>query len=291
MPTKKININVVFDSLEFVILRSFLQQHKDINYKAIMAFSVCIISNVINGTLLQVIDSYRRVSDDILVGFNGLLAADVADFALQYPDIKPHLLTWKGYGPTKNELAAKAKYDWILSVDSDEIASPELQQSLAAVQFKEINTVYCLLLVHRIGTERVRYGTFGASKELKKRLYNRKAVSWDTEKVHEALTFPKQVTFETLKGILYHHTAENTADIRAKNRKYALLSAENMLEKGKKYTSSKPYLSGLNAFMKQYILKKGFLDGRIGFLLARESALYAWWKYRFLQQLRQKRSS
>ena len=61
-----------------------------------MAFSVCIISNVINSTLIKVIDSYRSVSDDIQVGFNGLLAADVADFALLHPGINTRLLTWKG---------------------------------------------------------------------------------------------------------------------------------------------------------------------------------------------------
>lgn len=253
-----------------------------------MAFSVCIISNVINSTLIKVIDSYRSVSDDIQVGFNGLLAADVADFTLHHPGINTHLLTWKGYGPTKNDLVARAAHDWVLSIDSDEIASPELQRSLSAISFKDINTVYCLQLVHRIGSERIRYGTFGETKELKRRLYNRKAVSWDTERVHEALIFPRQVHFETLDGILYHHTAESTAVIRAKNRKYALLSAENMLEKGKKYGLLKPYFSGLNAFMKQYVFKKGFLDGVIGFRLARESALYAWWKYRFLEQLRQR---
>lgn len=253
-----------------------------------MAFSVCIISNVINKVLQQVVESYRNISDDIQIGFNGVDASDVADFAIHHPYLKAHLLSWKGYGPTKNELAAKAKYDWILSVDSDEIASPELQHSLSAIVFGDRTTVYCIPLVHRIGEERIRYGTFGQAIELKRRLYNRKVVRWDTEKVHEALVFPKQVQFETLEGILYHHTAGSVAEIRAKNRLYARLSAENMLEKGKKYSSIKPYISGTMAFLKQYLLKKGFLDGKIGFQLARESARYAWWKYHFLELLHEK---
>ncbi|RQO29890.1 hypothetical protein DBR32_15045 [Taibaiella sp. KBW10] len=252
-----------------------------------MEFSVCIISNVIDPTLIKAVTSYRTLSNDILIGFNGLSEKEIDNFQTQYPFLKTHLLPWTGYGPTKNALAALASHDWILSIDSDEIASTELQRALSELRFHTMETVYCIKRAHFIGLEVIRYGTFGSEIELKRRLYNRTKSQWDKEKVHEALIMPATATFEVLEGILYHYTAESVAQIQLKNEQYARLSAENMFEKGKKYSILKPYLSGFSSFMKQYIFKKGFLDGKIGYQLAKASARYAWMKYDFLKKLQQ----
>lgn len=249
-----------------------------------MGFSVCIISNVIHTTLIRVVESYRMVSDDILVGFNGLDKKEVENFQAQYPFLKTKMISWKGYGPTKNELAASARYDWVLSIDSDEIASEPLQQALSGIRFSSPETVYAVKRVQQIGQQQIRYGAYGGEAEIKRRLYNRNTVQWDAEKVHEDLVLPEGVQTIVLEGILYHHTAESIAQVILKNDHYAQLSAENMFEKGKKYSSLKPYVSGFSAFLKQYIFKKGLLDGKIGYQLARASARYAWMKYDLLQK-------
>lgn len=246
--------------------------------------SVCIISNMIDERLYQVIDSFKHPSFEICVGFNGLAAGKINAFQQIAGAVKVFDLPWEGYGATKNSLAQKAAADWILSIDSDEIAEATLIDSLTQLDLEVANKVYAVRRVQKIGAHKIRFGSFGAP-EWKIRLYNKHTVSWDLEKVHEDLQIPANSKVERLAGTLWHLTAENLAEVRSKNDHYARLSAENMLQRGKKAGMLKPGLSAFMAFMKQYFLKKGLLDGIIGWQLARESARYTYLKYSNLRTM------
>ncbi len=246
--------------------------------------SVCIISNTIDERLYQVIDSLKHPAFEICVGFNGLAAGQINAFRQVAGTVKVFDLPWEGYGATKNNLAKKATADWILSVDSDEIADTTLRDSLTRLELTSSDNLYAIKRIQKIGIHKIRYGNFGAP-EWKMRLYNKHTVSWDLEKVHENLQVIPGIKVEKLAGTLWHLTAENLSAIKIKNDHYARLSAENMLQRGKKAGTLKPGLSALMAFMKQYFLKKGLFDGLIGWQLARESARYTYLKYRNLRRM------
>ncbi len=246
--------------------------------------SVCIISNMIDERLYQVIDSFKHPSFEVCVGFNGIAAGQINAFQQITGAVKVFDLPWEGYGATKNTLAQKAAADWILSIDSDEIADTTLIHSLTQLDLESFNKVYAVQRIQKIGTHKIRYGSFGAP-EWKIRLYPKDTVSWDLEKVHEDLQIPPGNDVIKLAGTLWHLTAENLAAIKIKNDHYARLSAENMLQRGKKAGILKPGLSAFMAFMKQYFFKKGLLDGSIGWQLAWESARYTYLKYRNLRSM------
>jgi len=246
--------------------------------------SVCIISNMIDDRLYQVIDSFKHTSFEICVGFNGLAEGSVSAFQQTAGTVKVFNLPWAGYGATKNSLAQKATADWILSIDSDEVADPALIESLQQMHLPLPNKVYAIKRVQKIGTHKIRFGSFGAP-EWKIRLYNKYNVSWNLEKVHEELDIPANNSVEKLAGTIWHLTAENLAEVKTKNDHYARLSAENMWQRGKKAGIFKPFLSAFMAFMKQYFLKKGLLDGTTGWQLAWESARYTYLKYSKLRAM------
>ncbi|RYD99902.1 MAG: glycosyltransferase family 2 protein [Sphingobacteriales bacterium] len=245
--------------------------------------SVCIISNMTDDRLYQVIDSFKHPSFEICVGFNGTAPGKINAFHQTAGAVKVFDLAWEGYGATKNKLALKATADWILSIDSDEIADTALIKSLTQLDL-EFNKVYAVRRVQKIGAHKIRFGSFGAP-EWKIRLYHKQKVFWDLEKVHEDLEIPAEISVERLTGTLWHLTAENLAEVKTKNDHYARLSAENMLQRGKKAGILKPGLSAFMAFMKQYFFKKGLLDGTIGWQLAQESARYTYLKYSNLRKM------
>ncbi|PHQ64663.1 MAG: lipopolysaccharide biosynthesis protein, partial [Sulfurimonas sp.] len=63
--------------------------------------------------------------------------------------------------------------------------------------------------------------------------------------------------------------------------RYASLSADDKNRKGKKGSLTKATVSSLFAFIRHYFLRLGFLDGRLGFIIAIIQMQYTFNKYLF----------
>lgn len=247
--------------------------------------SVCIVANKVNVLLEEVLNSFAHPDFELCLGFNGNKEENLASLEQKFPLLKIVRLEWTGYGPTKNELAENASCNWILSIDSDEIANLDLVENLKNLVLENEQAVYALKRQQRIGKHQIRNGSYGIP-EWKTRLYNKQFSTWNDAIVHEELNLPKNGIQHKLDGTLWHLTANNLEEIREKNNHYAQLSAESMLAKGKNANAIKPLLSGTMAFIKQYIIKKGILDGKIGFQLASEIARYTSLKYSIARKLK-----
>lgn len=250
--------------------------------------AACIISNRIDDQLQAVVEALRCPAIEIVIGFNQLDANAIQNFSQKNPDVKIHVLEWEGYGPTKNKLAEKTNTDWILSVDSDELADEIILDSLTKLQFENIKTVYQIIVGNSINNKAIKFGAFG-SKIWKNRLYNKSIIHWDNKDVHESLIFPNDVIFKKLNGVFWNNTAENIQELKAKNTHYATLSAQDKFNKGKKATAWRAWAAGAMAFLKNFFIKAGFLNGKLGWDLAVESARYATLKYQLLRQLWRKK--
>lgn len=250
--------------------------------------AACIISNRIDDQLQAVVEALRCPAIEIVIGFNQLDASAIQNFSQKNPDVKIHVLEWEGYGPTKNKLAEKAHSDWILSVDSDELADEKLISNLQKLNLEDSKIVFESKVKICIGNKPIHYGAFGHT-EWKVKLYNRKFVAWDTKAVHETLIVPQVVKRKILAGVFWNNTAENLEALKAKNTHYAALSAQDKFNKGKKATVWRAWAAGAMAFFKNFFIKAGFLNGKLGWDLAVESARYATLKYQLLQQLWKKK--
>lgn len=247
--------------------------------------AACIISNRIDDQLQAVVAALRCPAIQIVIGFNQLDASVIQNFSHQNPDVIIHVLEWEGYGPTKNALAAKVDTNWILSIDSDELVDKKILEELNNLKLENSNIVYQVKVGNSISKKAVAFG----NKIWKNKLYNKTIIEWDNKDVHETLIFPKGVNFVKLKGIIWNNTAASLEDLKAKNTHYAALSAQDKFNKGKKATFWKVWAAGGMAFLKNFIIKGGFLSGKLGWDLAVESARYAALKYQLLRQLCKKK--
>jgi (heptosyl)LPS beta-1,4-glucosyltransferase len=179
---------------------------------------------------------------------------------------------WKGYAQTKNIGNSLAKYDWILSIDADEVLSPELKKSILDWKVSN-NAPYCEVtrLTNYCG-KWIKHG--GWYPEVKLRLFNRTHTNWEGDFVHEQLvtSYENQPNTLRLTGDLWHYSFPTIESHLFKINHFSTLAAKERAKKGKGTSISKIVLSPIWKFLSMYLIKKGFLDGLEGYVIASLSA-------------------
>jgi glycosyltransferase involved in cell wall biosynthesis len=187
---------------------------------------------------------------------------------------------WDGYGTNKNKGVDAAKYNWILSIDADEIVDDELIEALHHLQYNDPTIVYDIKFCSYFGKKRIRFGSWGRDHHI--RLFNRNKVRWSETMVHETLILPDNVSIQKTKGHLHHYSVNNAGEYENKGIYYAKLSAKKYFNMGKRTSFVKLYLSPFFGFVKNYIFFLGFLDGREGWDIAKITVKNTRRKYLFL---------
>ncbi len=119
----------------------------------------------------------------------------------------------------------------------------------------------------------------------KVRLYHRNHSAWVGDFVHEELSIPSGAEIVRLKGKLYHYSYKSAEDHLRRIERYADLSARKMKAAGRPWRRSQALLSPPARFLRTYLLKLGFLDGRIGWIISLRNAYLVRLKYQHLQRL------
>lgn len=252
-----------------------------------MSFSVCIIINQWHPKLMECLHSYAKSADEILLGMNGGFSEENHPALKSIPNLKCITIEWEGYGATKNKLAELAKNDWILSVDTDEVADYKLQKALKQLKFDYSNKIYAVKMLHHLGDHAIKYGAWSTKRKRFVRLYNKTHSQWNQNEVHEELILKENSRIIPLSGTILHYTSQNYKQFLVKNRNYAKLSARKYFIQGKKGAYWKRKFSPIHRFLVEYIFQLGFLDGYKGYQIARGNALYTYWKYDYLLDLRE----
>jgi glycosyltransferase involved in cell wall biosynthesis len=244
-------------------------------------FSIVIICKNAAAHISATIESVLHLSDDLVIYDTGS-TDNTIEIAEKYPG-RMYCGRWEGYGKSRRRATQKARHDWVLTIDADEIAEPTLQQELAQLKLIDSKIVYAIRLRNFIGTKELQWGEWG--NDYRPRLFNKTYCNWNEAIIHEKLVLPAHTKIKKLKGALHHRYANNIKQYREKLNGYASLTAEKYFGANKKPTLVKRYLNPLFAFTKAYVFRLGFLDGRTGFAIARLTAHYTYLKYTRLKEL------
>jgi len=183
---------------------------------------------------------------------------------------------WKGFGPQKNSALDKAQNDWILSIDADERVTPELAKEIASLPLFEPGVDgYRIPRKSFFGKEWVRHG--GWYPDYTIRLWRRGAGRFVDRSVHEVVRVEGNVG--TLRGDLLHHTYMDTNDFVERMNRYSTLGARELRKEGVRCTLLDLLFRPPFTFFRMYVLRRGFLDGALGFRLAVLYAMYTFLKY------------
>lgn len=188
-----------------------------------------------------------------------------------------------GYIEQKNFAAQQAKYDYILSLDADEALSETLQEAILEVKKKWIGQGYTFKRLNRIEGQWINFGNWVP--DIKLRLWKKGSGEWGGTNPHDKFEFyttcPKPIL---LKGHLLHYSYDSVADFKRRNLEFAEIAAESLFLKGIRVKWWKRYGSGLFRLIKGYLFKLGFLDGRMGWIIAIGSMREVNWKYKLLAE-------
>ena len=182
---------------------------------------------------------------------------------------------WLGFGPMKGFAVECAQHDWIFSIDADEVVSDELKKELITILSNPSYSAYNVKRKSFYLGKLINY--CGWDKDYPLRLFNRKFGGFNDKPVHESVV----VNCERgrIHSPLYHYTYPTIQSHIIKIGKYTDLSSAELVKQNKHYSIFSSVFFGINKFMKMYILKLGFLDGKEGLLLCINSAFGVYLKY------------
>ena len=234
----------------------------------------------------QCLESLQDVADEIVVVDS--LSTDntksiCEEFGVRFIEQK-----WLGYSEQKNLANDIASHDWILSIDADEVLSDELKKSILRIKNEERETkneelVYSFNRLNNYCGKWIHHSGFYPDKKI--RIWNRKVGKWEGI-VHEVIKFSTKVKEVHLKGDLLHYSYSKPEDFERQVFKFAEMRAQHYFDKGKKNAGLLSVVSPIFFFIKHYLIRLGFLDGKEGFVMCWVSAKATRHKYKTLKKLK-----
>ncbi len=183
---------------------------------------------------------------------------------------------WPGYSAQKNFAAEQATNDWVLSVDADERVTPALAKEIrrtiagepAAAGYRIPRVTYHL-------GRWIRTTDWYPDHQL--RLYHRRRASWAARPVHESVSTSGVV--DRLSSELQHYAYRDLSHHFATMEKYTTLAAQEMQASGRHAGLFDLAIHPAAAFVRNYVFKRGFLDGVPGFIISSMNAYYVFLKF------------
>ena len=219
-----------------------------------------------------------RWCDEIIVVDSGS-ADGTPDIARRFTG-KVIVREWPGYAAQKEFAGAQAANDWILSIDADERVSEALAAEIRGVLAGEPREA-----AFRMPRMTRHFGkwlrTTDAYPDYQVRLYDRRRAKWKPLDVHESVAADGPVG--TLRNDLLHESDETIDARKEKLRHYARLSAREMHRRGRRGGIVSMVLHPPAAFLRSYLLRRGFMDGSAGFRVSALQAYYVWMKFSYLR--------
>ena len=241
-------------------------------------------------TLEQACQS-ARWADELVIVDSGSQDA-TGQIAKAYADryvVEP----WRGYSTQKKFSAQLCRNDWVFILDGDEEISEQLAeeiQSLAPDLWDRVDVIQMPRCNYVMGRP-VR----AWSPDTQSRLVHRKRCRWGTESLHDARRADDPSRVYDLKGWIEHkrHSQAGFADYFSGQRldDRLLMVAQEMRQQGRRCRPWDLVLRPWAAFWKFYLLKRGFLDGAFGLLIAQKAAVSTQLKYAALWAIQSSRAS
>jgi len=189
---------------------------------------------------------------------------------------------WKGYGAQMNSAIDKCAGPWVFSLDADEVLTPELQAEIQTLLAGNPNfEAYWVPRRNQIFGRWMRHG--GQYPDYKLRLFRQGTARLPEDTEPHATpkwTGPKG----KLQGDLLHYQYPTVALYVEHMNRYSSASVPLVLRKGRSCSGLLEFifmvfLNPMLTFVKNYVFRAGFLDGREGLLFHLYHSSYISWKY------------
>lgn len=223
------------------------------------------------------LESVRDLVDEIVLldsGSTDATAAIAAEFGARF-FVNAE---WPGFGRQRQIAQSYVQSDWVLWLDADERVTPQLAASIqATLENPPENTLYTVPRLSWVFGRFIRHSGWYPDRVL--RLYPVALTRYNDALVHEKVDVGAGMKVMDLQGDLLHFTYRDLEHYLVKSAGYARAWADQRQARGKQSSIAEGLLHAVGCFVKMYLIKAGFLDGRQGLLLAILSSHSTFIKY------------
>lgn len=242
--------------------------------------SVVVITFNEERNIARCLDSVKDIADDIVVIDS--FSTDKTEEICKSKGVRFIQHTFSGHIEQKNWAITQAKYPHILSLDADEALNDELKKSIQQVKSNwKYDGYYMNRLTNYCGKWIYHCGWYP---DRKLRLWDSRKGKWGGTNPHDKYEMnDKNAQTGYLKGDILHYSYYTLDDHYKQVNYFTDILAKAQYSQGKNASLVKLYVSPVIKFVRDYIIKLGFLDGSAGFTISRISAYATFLKYKKLR--------
>lgn len=194
---------------------------------------------------------------------------------------------FKGHIEQKNFAIDQAAFDIILSLDADEALNGELKKEILKVKEHFVADAYCFNRLTNYVGHWVRH--CGWYPDVKVRLFKKSSGKWGGQNPHDIIHLKDGAGLLKLKGDLLHYSYDSISDHVNQTNKFTTIAALSAFNSGVRSNVFKIVTRPFLKFIRDYVWKLGFMDGRYGFIICYINALSAFLKYSKIRELQQEK--
>ena len=249
------------------------KNYKDSN-KHLLPISVIIITKNSQLSIKKTLESVTWANEIIVIDSNS--SDDTVKICRSFHAVVKKSLNWPGFGAQKNKALSLAKNRWILSIDSDEVVSKNLANEIRRiVRLNPKGSAFNIERINFFCNQQVKYS--GWQNDYVIRLFPKKGSAFTKDQVHEKIIF--EGSLHKIYGPILHYSYRNLDDVTDKIHRYSSAAARDLLYSEKKITLRSALYHSFWAFFKTYFVRFGFLDGKIGLIIAFMNMETTFYKY------------
>lgn len=193
---------------------------------------------------------------------------------------------WPGFGPQKNRALDLATQEWVLSIDADERVTPELALAIGRTLANPAAQAYKIARLSNFCGRWIRHSGWWPDHVL--RLFKRGSARFTDAAVHESVKASGAVA--VLEGHFLHYPYADLESMIAKVNRYSTDAAAMMHARGKTTSVLGVLGHAFWTFVRIYVIRRGFLDGKEGVILAVTAAAGSFFRYSKLWILNRNKS-
>jgi len=209
------------------------------------------VASVLWADEVVVVDSH---STDETVAFAEALGARVVQ------------VDFTGFGELRNRAIEACRHEWIFSLDSDEQCTPQVRDEILALLASEPQHDAYLVPRRSYLMGRWIRGSGWYPNYRQPQLFRAGAMRYKPEPVHEGYELLTDKPLGKLTYAIEQFPFRDFSEIIRKIDRYSTLGATKLADKRVSMGSALGHATW--AFLKHYIVKRGFLDGWAGFAIA-----------------------
>lgn len=187
----------------------------------------------------------------------------------------------------KNWAIPQASYFWIFLLDADERCTESLQKEIReTIDLNEGIDAYWIKRENYFMGKKVKYSGWGNDKVI--RLFKRDTCKYENKSVHAEIVTKGRVS--KLKEVIKHNTYKNMSHYFAKIDRYSTYAAKDLVKKHSRVSLYHLWFKPSWRFFKHYVLNLGILDGKVGYIISRMSAIDVFLRFTKVKELVDKKT-